>query len=126
MEKSGSYPAVFLANIRKERTHLHPGTAYTGTWRIFGKCVETTSKEKVDAILASTLQILLGGSTKKDPLFFAKKTCFITRSRCITVGGSVLLCKVHIKYNGSKICIFATLVGKGLMETKRNYYFSLL
>ena len=28
---------LFLVNIRKERTRLHPGTAYTGTWRIFGK-----------------------------------------------------------------------------------------
>ena len=28
---------LFSVNIRKERARLHPGTAYTGTWHIFGK-----------------------------------------------------------------------------------------
>ena len=117
--KSGSYPAVFSAgNIRKERTRLHHGTAYTGTWRIFGKdnpqgIVKTTpndhrvfkqskritksdlfkkwEKIKISAPLWCRLyRFCWGGGAKTDPLF-VKKTCFITLSRYITVGGSVWL-----------------------------------
>ena len=59
-----------------------------------------------------------GGGAKTDPLF-AKKHVL-----CPCLGTSPWVgrfcSKVHTKHNGSKSCIFATLVGKGLNKAKIN------
>ena len=67
-----------------------------------------------------------GGGTKTDPLF-AKKHVL---SPCLGTSPWVgwFCSKVHTKHNGSKSCIFATLVGKGLigyMHVKVDYCFIL-
>ena len=63
----------------------------------------------------------LGGGAETDPLF-AKKHVI---SPCLGTSPSVgwFCSKVHTKNNGSKSCIFASLVGKGLKAQKKGRRF---
>ena len=64
-------------------------------------------------ISVPTLRILLGRRCENRHTFFAKKHVL---SPCLSTSPWVgrFCSKVHTKHNGSKSCIFATLVGKGL------------
>ena len=60
----------------------------------------------------------VGEVARKQTHFFAKKHVL---SPCLGTSPWVgrFCSKVHTKHNGSKSCIFATLVGKGLTKSER-------